>query len=307
MSESPKIFLGQPDALSSLISGLALSAEIYVDGDFCGAWALDTSGSRKMAFHMIGRGEAWLHTEGASPKRLGPGDLVVFPRDDSHILSNSSTPPDAETINVPPTWSPDLPATNVICGYFEFENPIVWPLLDALDATVLLDMTDCSTAPYTRTYIDLILGELNKRNPGFHTVVNQLAYLLFVEVLRQQIAAGKVKTGLLFALFDPKISRALEAIHNNPGLAWSLESLARHAAMGRSSFAKKFHELVGIPAMQYLTTWRMQLARQLLATTSLATAEIAENCGYESEAAFRKAFKKNLGINPGAVRKGKEP
>ncbi|WP_444943948.1 cupin domain-containing protein [Microbulbifer sp. ZKSA006] len=93
MSESPDVYLEEPDALSTLFTGLALSAEIFVDGEFCGTWVLDASGSRKMTFHLIDQGEAWLHRENQPPKRLEPGDLIIFPHDDSHVLSNSSIPP----------------------------------------------------------------------------------------------------------------------------------------------------------------------------------------------------------------------
>jgi AraC family transcriptional activator of mtrCDE len=154
-----------------------------------------------------------------------------------------------------------------------------------------------------RGLIDLMVAELNRRAPGFYAVINHLAYLLFVQVLRQQIEQGKVDSGLLAALFDSKISRALSAIHNHPGRRWTLESLASEAAMGRSSFARSFNELTGVPPMQYLTAWRMQEAKTLLTGTTLSLGHIAEHCGYESEAAFRKAFKKTVGSPPGEVRK----
>ena len=302
MSNSPNIFLNNPDALSSVLSRLDLKADVYVNGDFCGAWAMDTSGSRRIPFHLVGRGEAWLHLEGEPAQLLSSGDLVLFPRDDRHIIAHSSKAPPLERVNAEMEVV-DGPVTQLICGSFEFRNKAAWPLLDSLAPVIVLDLSDMCSTPAARTLINLMVGELNQAAPGYYAAVNHLALLLFVQVIRQQIDAGQVDSGLLAALFDPRISRALGAIHNRPEEHWTLESLAREAAMGRSSFARQFNELTGIPPMQYLAIWRMQEARSLLETTRISVAEIAERCGYESEAAFRKAFRKITGQPPGTVRK----
>jgi AraC family transcriptional activator of mtrCDE len=299
-SQSP--YLNDPDALSAVLTGLQLNAEIYSEGDFCGAWAVDTSGSRRIPFHLIGRGEAWLHVDDLPIQMLSAGDLVIFPRDTRHIIANSSEPPPAELINAE-VLEDQGPMTNMVCGFFEFTNKSAWPLLDSLAPVIVIDLSDRSMSSSIRGLIDLMIAELNKRAPGFHAVIDHLAYLLFVEVLRQQIEQGKVNSGLLAALFDSRISKALSAIHNRPGERWTLESLASEAAMGRSSFAQHFNSLTGIPPMQYLTAWRMQEAKALLQSTKLTMAKISEHCGYDSEAAFRKAFKKTTGIPPGEARK----
>jgi len=296
------MYLNSPDALSSVLSRLQLNAEVYSDGDFCGTWGVDTSGSRRIPFHLIGRGEAWLHVEGQTAQMLSSGDLVIFPRDSQHVIANSSEIPASELINAVIAVDQG-PITNMVCGFFEFKNKSAWPLLDSLAPVIVIDLSDMSMSSTIRGLIDLMVAELNRRAPGFYAVINQLAYLLFVQVLRQQIEQGKVDSGLLAALFDSKISKALSAIHNHPAQRWTLESLAAEAAMGRSSFARHFNELTGIPPMQYLTSWRMQEAKTLLTTTALSLSHIAEQCGYESEAAFRKAFKKMIGTPPGEVRR----
>lgn len=302
MSENPNIYLDNPDALSSVLSGLQLSAEVYSDGNYCGAWAVDTSGSRRIPFHLIGRGEAWLHMEEQPAQMLSAGDLVIFPRDSPHVIANSNATPAEDLINAAPSFD-HAPGTNMVCGFFEFSNNSAWPLLDSLAPVIVIDMSDRSMSSSIRRLIDLMVAELNRRTPGFYAVINHLAYLLFVQVLRQQIEQGKVDSGLLAALFDSKISRALSAIHNHPGRRWTLELLASEAAMGRSSFAKQFNTLTGLPPMQYLTAWRMQEAKALLTNTRLSIAHIAQHCGYESEVAFRKAFRKTTGTPPGEVRR----
>ena len=316
MSDSPSggvsnanaadIGIGQPDALSSLLIGLQLHGEVYVSGSFCGAWAVDTSGKRHIPFHLVSAGRAWLHIEGQPSRVLNAGDLVLFPRDLSHTISHSEQPPAEELVNA--GFDPSEPVTTeMVCGYFDFTNKAAWPLLESLDDVIVLDLSQQSLQPVLRAFIDYIVAELKQRNPGFLAVVNQLVYLLFVQVIRQQIESGRLKEGLLVALFDPKISKALAAIHNQPQQNWSLVSLAQEASMGRSSFAALFQKLVGMPAMRYLTLWRMREATELLKYTNRSMLDIAEQCGYESEAAFRKAYKQTMGDTPGAVRKSAKP
>ncbi|WP_053980064.1 AraC family transcriptional regulator [Marinagarivorans algicola] len=294
----------QPDGLSALLQRLQLHAEVYVNGEFCGPWAVDTSGAKHMPFHLISRGEAWLHMGSEPPRHLTSGDLVFFPHDDRHIIASDSLCPAEEAINVDSQLNMG-PITQMVCGFFEFKNKQAWPLVEALGSVVILDLSAMSDAPQVRTVLDLMIGELSREQPGHYAVVNHLAYLLFVEVIRQQIKVGAIQSGLLTALFDTRISRALAAIHGQPGRHWSLELLAAETAMGRSSFAKRFNDMVGMPAMQYLVHWRMQEATHELVKTQRTITDIAEQCGYESEAAFRKAFKKVTGRTPSDVRKAR--
>jgi AraC-like DNA-binding protein len=296
----------QPDALSTVVSKLDLTAEVYMDGHFCGNWAVNTSGHRKMPFHLIANGEAWLHFKDRAPKRMATGDMVVFPKDDQHIVCNGPEILDEQWINQPPEIFQHLtetPDTRMICGFFEFRNQISWPLLDSLDSIILLDLQQMSETPSLRLLIDLLVSELQRKGAGFHATINQITFLIFIEILRLQIRRGYVKEGLLAAFFDPKLSEVLNAIHNQPQNSWTLDKLAKLAHMGRSTFAQYFHEKVGIPAVQYLTQWRMTVATNLLKTSDLSIAHIADKVGYETEAAFRKAYKNRVGTTPGKIRK----
>ncbi len=305
MSESPNIYLDDPDPLSLLLNRLALNAEVYVNGDFCGTWAVDTGGSRRIPFHLIGSGDAWLHFEGESPNQLAAKDLVLFPHDAHHIISSAEAEPPQTLVNAPMTN--DGATTQMVCGFFEFRNALAYPLLDALPDVVVLRAADTRQARHLDWLIDRILLELKEALPGSYAVVDQLAYLLFVEILRQQVRDNAVPSGLLAALFDARIGRALNAIHQHPENTWTLETMAEQAAMSRSSFAERFNRLAGLTPVKYLTLWRMAEARRLLTTTDLSTAQIAERSGYETEAAFRKAFKKTQGDTPGAVRSAARP
>lgn len=299
-SETPSIYLDDPDPLSLLLNRLELSAEVYVNGDFCGTWAVDTAGSRRLPFHLIGDGEAWLHFETEAPRKLARRDLVMFPRDAHHVISHSASPPEQEQVNA--QMSNDGATTRMVCGFFEFRNPLVFPLLDHLPEVVLLQAESATQAHRIALLIDIMLTELRDARPGSYAVVDQLAYLLFVEILREQVAADILDGGLLVALFDTRLGRALNAIHRSPETQWTLSALAANAAMSRSGFADRFSAIVGLSPMKYLTLWRMTEARRMLTATGLSVARIAEISGYETEAAFRKAFKNTQGITPGAVR-----
>lgn len=291
------------DALTAILRRLRLRAGVYVHAEFCGSWAVDTSGDRKVPFHLIGRGSGWLHTDDAvEPRRLDAGDLVVFPHDARHIIASSATRPPAPLINRPVDPQAEGPVTSMLCGYFELQSKAAWPLLDGLPDAIVLDLQETGRVMGTLSLIQLIIGELEAGSPGAEAAVDQLAYVLFIHVLRAEMQRD-LEQGLLSALSDPKIGRALNLIHADPAANWTLEKLASEVGMSRSAFAERFRQLVELTPMRYVTEWRMQQALDLLQTTELSIATIAEQCGYTSEVAFRKAFRKVIGVPPGRVRR----
>jgi len=300
MSESPNIYLDEPDPLSVLLGKLELSAEVYVNGAFCGTWAVDTGGSRRIPFHLIGDGDAWLHFEDGEPVHLHELDFLVFPHDSHHVISNSEDAPPPEQVNAPMTN--DGATTQMVCGFFEFRNPALFPLLEAVPAVLHVSAQPGKLRNRIADLANMILCELEESRPGHYAAIDQLAFLIFIEVIRQQVEEGLLSEGILTALFDYQLGRVLNEMHQNPQLPWTLEALAEKAAMSRSSFAERFVKMVGVTPMKYLADWRMTEARRLLATTRMSTAQVAERSGYQSEAAFRKAFKNILGVTPGAVR-----
>lgn len=300
MSESPNIYLNEPDPLSVLLTRLDLKAEVYVNGDFCGTWAVDTSGSKRIPFHLIGSGTAWLHFDGKASQELTSHDLVVFPNDANHIISNSKIKPESEQVNAPMTNDGDT--TNMVCGFFEFRNPALFPVLESLPEVVVLKSNTEQSGKRIAFLIGQMLNELHQERPGFYTAIDQMAFMIFIEVLRQQMDSGALDKGLLGALFDPRLGKALNAIHQSPESPWTLEGLAEVAFMSRSTFADVFSKTVGLSPMKYLTKWRMNQARHLLQTTQLSVSQVADRSGYDSEAAFRKAYRNTLGEPPGVAR-----
>ena len=295
------------DALSAILDRLRLRAGVFFHGEYCGNWAVDTSGHRKVPFHLIGRGDCWLHLEGRPyPVLLRAGDFVVFPHDTHHTLCPQSEPPEASSrqASEPTGTGADAegPVTSLLCGYLEFQGKAAWPLLDGLPDVIVVDLRECGRLTGTYGLIQLILGELEQEQPGMEVTLNELAYVLFIHVLRAQMQRG-LDRGLLCALADPKVGAALNLIHAEPGRDWTLQEMAQGAGMSRSAFAERFRQLVGVTPIRYVTEWRMQEAVDLLQTTDLSVADIAERSGYASEVAFRKAFRTVIGEPPGRVRR----
>ena len=299
MSNNPDLFT---DGLSAILSRLGLKAEISQHADLCGQWAIDTSGLRKASFHLVERGSGWLHTiDSKTPRLVNSGDFIIFPHDASHCISSSPLLPDKALINQVQKNSTGQ-MTSLLCGYFEFTNPNAWPLLDSLPDTIVLDLKEGGVNNSTFLLVQLIITELKQTRPGFGTALNQLAYLLFIQVLRSQIESG-ISAGLLLALADKNIGIALNNLHVNYTEDWTVSSLAKKAGMSRSVFSEKFVSMVGKTPMRYLAEWRMQEASVLLKTTDTSVSIVAGQVGYNSEIAFRKAYKKLMHETPGKTRR----
>lgn len=292
------------DVLSDVLRLLRLRASVFLHSDFCGTWTVDSSGSGKATFHLVAHGNCWLHLPGAhQPQALAAGDLVVFPRDARHIISGSTAPLPDETPPGIVTSGGEGASTSLICGYFEFDSPQVNPLLDALPDAVHIRSEQADNAIWLDTLVRLISLETEVDSPGAEAIVDKLSDVLFVQVVRTYMRENGPPQGLLAALSDTQIYRALQAVHLSPGSAWSVEILAMEAGMSRSAFARRFQQLMNITPMHYVAGWRMQRAYDVLAEGRQSVAAVAETFGYQSEASFSKAFKQHVGVGPGAVRK----
>ncbi|MEW8138633.1 MAG: AraC family transcriptional regulator [Candidatus Thiodiazotropha endolucinida] len=292
------------DALTRLLDRMQIEAQLFKHRDYCGSWAIDTSGSGLVPFHLIERGMGWLHIEGQPPQHLQAGDFVLFPRDLPHVVTSEATPPNPDIINLEESGTKDENFASILCGFYVFRSRAVTPLLNDLPQLVLIkDAHDNTSTAAIGFVIDAALVELDHDYPGRNTALRDLARLLFLNVLRDRIARG-LSEHFLAALGDPQIGRALTAIHTDFSRSLSLDVLARLAGMSRSSFSDKFHTLIGVTPAKYVTNWRMQEAVVLLETTDLSVEQIADACGYNSHIAFRKAFKSITGTTPRQARMG---
>ena len=294
------------DVLSDVLRLFHLSARVYLHASFCGAWAVDIADHKKAPFHVIAAGSCWLHLpDGRAPLALGAGDLVVFPHDTPHALGPSPTPPGPEVPrNRPATGAIEGTYTTLVCGDFDIERQAWNPLLESLPDVIVARRADPANARHLDALLAMITAEAGNDEPGGKAVVDKLSETLFVHVVRTHLRHQQADaSGYLAALVDAQVGKALAAMHEEPGRKWTVEELATVAGQSRSAFADRFQRLAGLAPLQYLMRWRMRCAHEWLATGSDSVARIAERCGYESEAAFAKVFKREIGVGPGAARR----
>ncbi len=293
------------DVLDTLLQGLRLRTTIFHRGTFCGAWALDTSGSGRAAFHLVLDGSCWLHLPSLpGPERLSAGDLLLFPRDSPHTIASDMDAPVAanQTASVPLEAQAPVPGTALICGHFEFAARGSNALLDALPDYVVFRAPASGDTSWPRRILERIFEEARAEQPAQAVMIERLVDLLFIEAIRDYLASRPQSTGLFAALRDPQIRRALDAMHADVERVWTVEDLASTAAMSRSAFASRFQAILGQSPLGYLTAWRMQLAYDWL-QDGATVLDVALRCGYQTEAAFHRAFKREIGITPGLVRR----
>jgi len=250
-----------------------------------------------LEFHFIKAGACWGGIAGEPAIRLETGDIIAFPRGDSHFVSSEPAPHEA----APATGTP-RERTEVVSGFLGCE---AHPLLAALPRVIHVPR-HAPDHGLLEQLVALALAESDAARQGAECVVSHLSQLLFVEIVRRYAdTLPKEGRGWFAGLRDESVGRALGKLHDRPAHGWSLALLAREAGVSRSALAVRFSELVGVPPMHYLAEWRMQLASSLLSTTPLRVTEVAERVGYTSEAALSRAFKRWAGVAPAEFRRSK--
>lgn len=294
MSETLDLFTPNPGeaVLQSLLRAYQLRARVTDRFEACGHWNEPAPEAPFAWFHVVEQGIC--HIRSASlpePLRMAPGDLVVFPGGAAHHLCSAPTPqeehPDARVV--------------MLCGEFHFDGPAAASLMRALPTaiTVRADADQGRLAALA----GLLRGEAEAQAFGSRAVLDKLSDALFVIALRDHLRQSPPQQGLLAALTDPRLSVALAAIHQQPGSDWSVQVLADLALQSRAAFAQRFTELLGEPPMRYLLRWRMTVALLRLREGRSSVAQVAGELGFETEAAFRRAFKRIHGFGPGTARR----
>jgi len=200
------------------------------------------------------------------------------------------------------------PATTVVCGVVRFDHPAAHHLTRLLPRLITVDAWSSPELEWIQSTLRYMAIEAREPRAGGETVITRLADILVIQVIRSWIARDpSAQRGWLGALRDKQIGRAMALVHRDPGGDWTLASLATSVGMSRSAFAARFTQLVGEPAMRYVARWKMQAAHMWLQEDDAALSELASRLGYESEAAFSRAFKRLIGVSPGAVRRRARP
>jgi AraC-like DNA-binding protein len=262
---------------------------------------------------VVSYGGAYLHVEGeAAPIRVEDGDVVLFPTGHPHSLYDDPASPLTRRVQLDYTPQRSHHVVNcegagpkllMLCGAFHFEYPHNFPLLRQLPTLIHVSGTQGHLAQDLAEIVNLIARESAFRQPGAEIMLRRLTELLFIQVIRLWISQqASAAAGWIGALQDQPISTALGLIHQSPERRWTVKELADAVALSRSAFSARFTELVGEPPLTYLTRWRMLRATRLI-KNEVKMETIVDLLGYESEAAFRKAFKREIGIPPAQYRK----
>ncbi|HXD36753.1 MAG TPA: AraC family transcriptional regulator [Rhodanobacter sp.] len=314
------------DALSDLLQVVKLNGALFLDSRFTAPWCVESRPARESGgifaglghivfFHAITHGQCRVRLcRGGETLQVRAGDLLLLPHDDAHYLGSDLQLAAVMSDTLVQPASPGHlmridhggggEETRFICGFLACEPQLCRPLLDALPHILRVPLTGGGWLPdllYHAAHSD---DSDSAHGPGSASVKAKLAELLFLEAIRRYIdALPPHQTGWLAGLRDPYVGRALNALHERPAHAWSVEELGTHAGLSRSALAQRFNALIGMPPMHYLTRWRLCRAAAALQDTRRPVAALAGDCGYESEAAFNRAFKREFGMPPAAWRR----
>ncbi len=309
------------DPLSDLLRVVRLDGAYFYAVQAAGPWTVETVAARELSprimpaaehlisYHIVTDGRCYGGVIGEEPVELAPGDVIVFPHGDAHVMSSGRDVRIGEDVQRTP--QPQFPFTvflgdqaqpgaSLVCGFLGCDRRPFNPLLAALPRRIhMRGMSSGGLSGFTRQ----VTEESRLGRAGAASVLTRLAEVMFIEVLRRYLDdLPPEQTGWLAGLRDEVVGRVLTLLHGRPSHPWTLAELAREAASSRTSLAKRFALLVGQPPMQYLTQWRMQVAANLLSQSGTKVAAIGTEVGYDSEAAFSRAFKKATGLAPGAWR-----
>lgn len=313
------------DALSDVLRVVRLTGGVFLDAHFTAPWSVAgriepfkltpflAAPEDVICFHYVVSGRLVAAMDGMPATEMNPGDVILFPRNDVHVLASSLelTPePAGDVVFKPPgtgIFKVDHGGggdeTHIVCGFLGSDSGAN-PLLQALPAMLKLNVLDTPAGSWIAESFAFASQQLGRQDAGAGTIIGKLSELMFVEAVRRYIEGlPPQEAGWLAGLRDLHVGRALALMHTKPSHDWTAEDLAGAVNMSRSAFADRFTQLIGTPPMKYLTNWRMQVAAAKLRERRQTIAQIAFDVGYESEAAFTRAFRREMGQPPAAWRK----
>lgn len=309
-------FPRRADPLGEMLHGLRMDGVVYCLSEFTAPWGLHLPAMPGcLMFHMVTSGRCWLTIEGAEPLALGSDEFVLVPHGEGHQLVGELGNEAAPLFEVPCEKITERyeiirhggggETCRMICGAVRFDRPGAERLLAVLPRHIRVNAWPSAEAQWMQSTLRLMAQEVEALRPGGETVVTRLADIFVVQAIRTWITSDPTaQQGWLGALRDPAIGQALLTVQRRPEEPWSVENLAEVCAMSRSAFAARFLELVGETPIAYVRRWKMRHALTLMRDESLTVGEVARRLGYESEASFSRAFKREMGNSPAKAAKG---
>jgi AraC-like DNA-binding protein len=313
------------DVLSEVLKVVKLQGAFFYNGEFTSPWSVRTPASCILApymapgaehviiYHLLTEGRASVHIEDGEDIPLSAGDIVIFPHGDAHIMGNGTA---ATTIDEEKELARLLAqglkisrmggggeVTKFVCGFMACEPRLSKVFLNGLPPVFKVNIRNHTSGKWLENSIRFSVDEAHASRAGGEAVLAKLSEVLFVETLRAYIThLPPEQTGWLAGARDSEVGKTLALMHRNPAHPWTLATLAKEAGVSRSVLAERFRHYLNEPPMSYLTRWRLQLGSQMLASTSYSVAQIAAEVGYESEAAFNRAFKREFAVPPARYR-----
>ena len=304
------------DVLDDILDTLNLTGVLYFRTEFSGRWAVTVPDLEQAArFHLVVRGECHVAVASGEQMRLGQGDLVLIPRGRSHVLADAPTnrAPPLESVLRDAGYRGDgvlvvgdrkpTSTTQMICGHFGFRPGADHPILRALPTHLVVTAADRAAEPWLDDTLRLVARRVFSDDMGSEAAVTRLSEIVFIELLRFGIRQSDALAGIMTAMRDPKIGRALDLMHARAAEPWTVTTLAREIGMSRSRFAERFSNLLATGPMAYLSEWRLQNALSLLHDSRRSVQQVASQAGYGSPAAFTRAFSGKFGIAPTEYRR----
>jgi AraC-like DNA-binding protein len=302
------------DPLGEALHSLRMSGTYYCRSEFTTPWAVALPPFKdSLMLHVVTSGRCWIEVPGVERRVLQAGELALVPHGEGHRLSSDHRTRAAKLFDLSREQIGERyeilrhggggAPSQVICVVISFDHPAARRLINLLPKLIALDSLSTPEVEWIQSMLRFMAAEARELRPGGETIITRLADILVVQTIRSWIARDPAaQRGWLGALRDQQIGRAIALIHRDPIRGWTLATLASHIGMSRSAFAARFTALVGEPAMHYLARWKMNLALSWLRENDTPIIELANRLGYESEAAFSRAFKRFIGVPPGAAR-----
>ena len=315
------------DAFSEILGGVALKGALFFSAEFSAPWGFSSPPSRSFApgllpgaphlviYHFVIEGSGFVRLEDGSNLKLEAGDVIVLPHGDAHrMFSDEGVRQENETPKiVAKIQSRDLTAlqaggggnvTRFVCGYMACDPLLSRPILNSLPPAFKVNLRLDRSGHWLENSILHLVEEAASGHAGSEAMLAKLSEALFVDTLRRYIAAlPEQETGWLAGARDPVVGKSLTLLHCRAQHPWTTAELAKEVGLSRSGLVQRFTRYLAEPPMAYLMRWRLQLAARALGATSRGVAEIAFDVGYESEAAFNRAFKREFGLPPARFRR----
>ena len=313
------------DPFSQILSGVVLKGALFFNAEFSAPWGFNAPTGRELApllapdaphlliYHFLVEGSGIVRLGNEEPIELEPGDVVVVPHGDAHLMCNAKgTSPKLSAAMIAKLQTRDLSkmqaggggeVARFVCGFMVCDPLLCRPILQSLPPAFKVNLRTDGSGRWLEATLLHLVEEAASENAGSEAVLAKLSEALFVDTLRRYLAGlPEQEVGWLAAARDPNIGKSLMLMHSRSPYPWTIAELAKEVGLSRSSLVERFTRYLSEPPMAYLIRWRLKLAARALASTSRGVAEIAEDVGYESEAAFNRAFKREFGLPPARYR-----